>query len=61
MAELLRISQAAEELGVQPQTLYCWIRRGLVPAVQMGRTKRISRQVLRDVIAGARPTTDRQT
>jgi excisionase family DNA binding protein len=41
MKRFLRVQQVAEVLGVHPQTVYAWIRRGLVPAVRLGRVLRV--------------------
>lgn len=39
VAELLTTEQAAELLGVHPDTLRIWVRRGLIENVGSGRTR----------------------
>lgn len=36
----LSVDQAAEQMGVSPQTVRSWIGRGLLPATQVGPTSR---------------------
>lgn len=38
---LLSVAEASERLAVAPLTLRRWIRRGLVPSVQLGRVRRV--------------------
>lgn len=44
---LLRVSEAAESLGVSRSGLYAAIRRGEVPVIRIGRTARIPAAWLR--------------
>ena len=37
---LLKIDQAAEMLAIQPKTVMSWTRKGLLPAIKIGRTTR---------------------
>ena len=37
---LLKIDQAAEMLAIQPKTVMSWTRKGLLPAIKVGRTTR---------------------
>jgi excisionase family DNA binding protein len=50
--ELLRVDEAAEILKVQADTVYRFIRRGILPCVKLGRTVRIDREELKRLIKG---------
>jgi excisionase family DNA binding protein len=46
---LLRVSEAAELLGISRSTFYQLIARGEVPVVRIGRTVRVSRRELEQI------------
>jgi excisionase family DNA binding protein len=50
--ELLRVDEAAEILKIQADTVYRFIRRGVLPCVKLGRTVRIDREDLTRLIKG---------
>jgi excisionase family DNA binding protein len=50
--ELLRVAEAAEVLKLESATVYRFIRRGILPAVRIGRTVRIDRDELMRLIKG---------
>jgi len=49
---LLTINQAAEVAGVDRQTIYAWMRKGLLPFVWLGGRRRIKEA---DLVAVLRP------
>lgn len=48
--EWLSVEQVAHELGVHPDTIRLYIREGALPAVQLKRSYRISRNDLEDFL-----------
>jgi excisionase family DNA binding protein len=50
--ELLRVEEAGKILKVEPATVYRFIRRGILPAVKIGRTVRIDKEALTRLIKG---------
>ena len=38
--KLLKIEQVAEMFAIQPKTVMSWTRKGLLPAIKIGRTTR---------------------
>ena len=50
--ELLRVDEAAEILKVKADTVYRFIRRGVLPCVRLGRTVRVDREELTRLIKG---------
>ena len=51
MSRLLTVREAAELLKLGPRCLYEKIRSGALPAVTLGRTRRIRAEDLQDFIA----------
>jgi excisionase family DNA binding protein len=54
--EVLTVQQAADILGMRPQTVYEWIKAGKLPSYNMGRSVRLKRgQVLAALQAQTQP------
>jgi len=51
-------NDAAEILGVHPETLRRWVREGRIPAVKVGARLRISRATINDLLTHGTPTPD---
>ena len=52
--EFLRLADVAERLGVRPPTVRSWIARGQLSAIKLGRTIRIRRCDLGEMLERAR-------
>ena len=48
----LTVHEAAKEARVAPQTMYRWVRSGLVEAIKIENTVRIDRKKLRKLLSG---------
>ena len=57
--KLLRVSEVAEQLRVNPQTAYRWIREGTLPAVRVGGTVRVPTRMLVDRLRRGATVNDR--
>ena len=52
---VLRVSEVAEVLRVDPDTVYSMVRRGELPVIRVGRVFRFSRDQLMQFVEGSRP------
>lgn len=52
---ILRVSEVAEVLRVDPDTVYSMIRRGELPVIRVGRAFRFSREQLMRFVEGSHP------
>jgi excisionase family DNA binding protein len=48
---LLRVSEAAERLGLKPHTLRLWLAARRLPIVRLGRAVRVPEQAVEDFIS----------
>ena len=51
LPERLDVNQVAALLGVSPKGVYRWLKDGVIPGYQLGRTWMILRDELKDAIA----------
>ncbi len=54
MVQLLKISECAERVGVDPMTIRRWVWTGLLPSVKLGKTVRIDEADLDRFIESSR-------
>lgn len=54
LARLLSIREAAELLGLRPNTLYSWVASRRIPVVKLRRSVRIEESVLEELISANR-------
>ncbi|PZA08720.1 MULTISPECIES: helix-turn-helix domain-containing protein [unclassified Meiothermus] len=52
--KLIKVTEAAKQLGVSRQTLARWIRQGWIPAVQIGDRFRVSAEVIEELLDKAK-------
>jgi len=50
--ELLTVNESARILRVQPETIYRWVTRGIIPSVRLGRLIRVERRELQNLLGG---------
>jgi len=53
-ATLLKVGEVAEGLGISPMTVYRWVRRGKLEALQMDGTIRVEEEALNEFIKKAK-------
>ncbi len=61
MKRMLTVGEAAEQLGLSPKTIWCWVYSRRVGVVRLGRSVRIPQSSIEELIeAGTVPVLERQ-